>query len=513
MRRAAAELEGALRGGRVVDSGLLDDGRFALRVGALRGRGPETVAVEAFGSPALVTLEDAEIALAGDPGWTRAISSALRGMRVQAVVARRGDRVIVMTLGTQSRFGVGSELRLVFELVPRYGNIVLVRAGSVVAAAKQFSPAENETRSVQIGALYAPPPLASSTEVPRAVAASLAAGAEQLDPTLLDERIDRGEVHVYRDGAGHIVAAHVVPLAQYAALAHTTVPNLLPVWREARSQNIAAQASSAIERRRTALSARIAKRSVATQREAAAVAKQRADADGRDALRAAGDALHTYGHEIPAGAASFVSPTQPDVTIALDPELDAKANAKRYFARYRKAADALPHLERRAEELATRTRSLEELAFEAERADGNALDEIGAALDALEGKRAQRRATPGKAKALLRIERPSGARIIVGRSPRENDEVTFRIARPDDLWFHARNTPGSHVILQPPPGGEPDPSDLDTAANLAATHSRGRLSPRVDIDYTERKYVRKQRDGAPGLVWYTNARTRVGRPD
>jgi predicted ribosome quality control (RQC) complex YloA/Tae2 family protein len=513
MRRAAVELERALRGGRVMDAGLLDDGRFALRIGALRDRTPVTLAVDAFGSPALVTLEDAEIALAGDPGWTRAISSALRGMRVQAVQARRGDRVLVVTLGSQSRFGVGSELRLVFELVPRYGNIVLVRAGSVIAAAKQFSPAENEARSVQIGAPYAPPPLASPIQLPRAVATSAAAGGEVFDPAALDERIDSGDVHVYRDRTGLIAAAHVLPLAQHAALEHTTASQLLPLWREARGQNIAAQSSSAIERRRTALSARIAKRTIATQHEAAGIAKQRADADGRDALRAAGDALHTYAHEVPPGAASFVPPAQPDLTIVLDPELDAKANAKRYFARYRKAADALPHLERRAEELATRARSLEELAFESERADGNAIDEITAALDALEGKRAQRRATLGKAKALLRIERPSGSRIIVGRSPRENDEVTFRIARPDDLWFHARNTPGSHVVLQPPPGGEPDDSDLDTAANLAATHSRGRLSPRVDIDYTERKYVRKQRDGAPGLVWYTNARTRVGRPD
>ena len=113
----------------------------------------------------------------------------------------------------------------------------------------------------------------------------------------------------------------------------------------------------------------------------------------------------------------------------------------------------------------------------------------------------------------LRVERPSGARIFVGRSPRENLEVTFRIARPDDLWFHARGIPGSHVVLQPPPGAEPDASDLDCAADYAALHSRARNAPRVEIDFTERKYVRKQRDAAPGLVWYTNARSRVGHPE
>jgi len=113
----------------------------------------------------------------------------------------------------------------------------------------------------------------------------------------------------------------------------------------------------------------------------------------------------------------------------------------------------------------------------------------------------------------LRIERPSGARIFVGRSPRENVEVTFRIARPDDLWFHARGIPGSHVVLQAPPGAAPDDADLTAAADLAARHSRAAQAPRVEIDFTERKYVRKQRDAAPGLVWYTNARSRTGRPD
>ncbi|MDB5071349.1 MAG: Fibronectin-binding domain protein, partial [Candidatus Eremiobacteraeota bacterium] len=141
------------------------------------------------------------------------------------------------------------------------------------------------------------------------------------------------------------------------------------------------------------------------------------------------------------------------------------------------------------------------------------LPELEADLDELEGRPPQRAAqSAGRRRAPLRLERPSGARIYVGRSPRENAEVTFRIARPDDLWFHARGIPGSHVILQAPPGGDPADDDLSAAADLAATHSKAKHAPRVEIDYTERKYVRKQRDGGPGLVWYTNARTRVGRP-
>jgi predicted ribosome quality control (RQC) complex YloA/Tae2 family protein len=224
--------------------------------------------------------------------------------------------------------------------------------------------------------------------------------------------------------------------------------------------------------------------------------------------------LYTYGNAVPAGAAIFRTPDEAALVIALDPDLDPKANAARYFTRYRKAADALPHLERRIALLERKRATLDELAFETDRADSATLAELREALDVLDGRKPAAR-SPGRSpsRAPLRVERPSGARIFVGRSPRENVEVTFRLARPGDLWFHARGIPGSHVVLQPPPGAAPDAADLDCAADLAALHSRARDAARVEIDYTERKHVRKQRDAAPGMVWYTNARTRVGRPE
>ncbi|HEX3465597.1 MAG TPA: NFACT RNA binding domain-containing protein [Candidatus Elarobacter sp.] len=559
--RAGEELERALRGARVTDAGLLDDGRVALTFGGLRKRGPATLAVDAFGSPPVVTLDDAELAVAVDPGWLRSAGTTLRGMRLTSVRARRGDRVLVLTFGTASRFGVESESRLVLELVPRYGNVVLLRDRLVVAAAKQFSPAENEARSVQVGLPYEPPPLPQPSldfaaftraleaatdakartralggylpELPRLLAASVVAQSEARSwpsttqlATWLEERARQvlaeaessepatRDVDVYRDAEGRIVAAHIVPLAQYASLAHETVPSLLDVFAEARSAALHSQRGDATERRRAALLARIAKRARATGDEFAAVAARIADAGARDRLRESGDALFTHAHEIPPGATSYVPPTNPELTIALDPDLDAKENAQRYYSRYRKAADALPHLERRRELLAARRDALDVLAFEAERADAPTLPELEADLDVLEGRPPQRAPqSAAKRRAPLRLERPSGARIYVGRSPRENAEVTFRIARPDDLWFHARGIPGSHVVLQAPPGGAPHDDDLAAAADLAAAHSKAKHAPRVEIDYTERKHVRKQRDAAPGLVWYTNARTRVGRPE
>jgi len=530
-RRAAAELDRALRGGRVTDCGLLEDGRFAVRIGGLKGRPATTLAVDVFGSPPMLALDEGEPALAGDPGWTRAISAALRGMRVLAVRSRRGDRVVVIRFGTESRFGVATEVRLVLELVPRFGNVLLLRDGAVVAAAKQFSPAENEARSIQLGMPYQPPPL-ETIRLPRAVADSLATQAGALpesgrpawiaarEAALLSatdgEPDALGDVYVYRTN-GRLRAAHVVPLRQFGEPAECR-RQLLPLFAEASATRSGDAQANARERERSALGARIAKRRAALDRERVQLTERAADDAARAALRTAGERLFTYGHLAPPGAERFAPPDGGD-PIELDPGLDAKANAQRYFTRYRKATDAVPHLERRRDAIDARLRSLDELAFEVERAQAATLGEIAAALDDLESgdRRIAATVTRGSRHAarpreILRVDRPSGARIYVGRSPRENVEVTFRIARAGDLWFHARNTPGSHVVLQTENGAVPLDADLDAAADLAATHSKARTSARVEIDYTERKHVRKQRDGAPGLVWYTNARTRIGHP-
>jgi predicted ribosome quality control (RQC) complex YloA/Tae2 family protein len=523
IRRAAAELERELRGARVTDAGLLDDGRFGIRLGGRRKGNDLMLAIDIFGSPPLVSLEVLELSIAGDPGWSRSIATALRGLRLGEVRSRPGDRVLVLDFGTTSRFGVTSGVKLVAELVPRFGNLLLLRDGAIIAAAKQFSPAENEARSVGVGGPYRPPPLPDGPpRLPKLLAESLTATGDadpQRAAALLAVAADAaavsdGTIYVYRD-AGRLVAAHVVPLAQFAALEGATVTELLPLFAESRSTSAGRRASDAGERRRAALRNRLDKRLRDTAAEVAAVTARRDDAAGREALRLAGDALHTYGNDIPEGATHFRTPGDEPLDIVLDPELDAKANAASYFARYRKAADALPHLERRLAALEAKRASLEDLAFETERGDATTLAEVGTDLDRIEGRKGAPSASGGKraARAPLRVERPSGARIFVGRSPRENLEVTFRIARPDDLWFHARGIPGSHVVLQPPPGAEPEASDLDCAADYAALHSRARNAARVEIDFTERKYVRKQRDAAPGMVWYTNARSRVGRPD
>jgi predicted ribosome quality control (RQC) complex YloA/Tae2 family protein len=170
----------------------------------------------------------------------------------------------------------------------------------------------------------------------------------------------------------------------------------------------------------------------------------------------------------------------------------------------------LPHIERRETEVRAALDAIESMAWEAERAAPEDVPDVEAAAAQLDGRGLRKTAAPPARKrkrAPLEFRTEAGSRIVVGRSPTENADVTFRIARPNDLWFHTRGIPGAHVVLARDDRAEPSSDDVRAAASLAAFYSKAKHSGSVAVDYTLRKHVRKQQNGAPGLVWYTHAST------
>ena len=102
----------------------------------------------------------------------------------------------------------------------------------------------------------------------------------------------------------------------------------------------------------------------------------------------------------------------------------------------------------------------------------------------------------------------------VGRGRQDNDELTFHASSPNDVWLHARDVAGAHVILRwPDAQGSPPHRDLTEAAVLAALHSRARTSGTVAVDWTRRKYVRKPRKAPPGVVVPERVKTIFVEPD
>ncbi|MGI9075731.1 MAG: NFACT RNA binding domain-containing protein [Gemmatimonadaceae bacterium] len=120
---------------------------------------------------------------------------------------------------------------------------------------------------------------------------------------------------------------------------------------------------------------------------------------------------------------------------------------------------------------------------------------------------------PRRAVSYRSYRSSGGLEIRVGRGAKSNDQLTFREADPNDVWLHARGAAGAHVVLRWNRDERPPATDLDEAAQLAAWHSRSRGSAVVPVDWTRRKYVRKPRGGAPGVVVVERASTIMARPD
>ena len=194
------------------------------------------------------------------------------------------------------------------------------------------------------------------------------------------------------------------------------------------------------------------------------------------------------------------------MTIALDPDLSAVENAQAYFARYEKAKSAtaeIPALIRRAQlELAYLDQLATDLALASNWPE---IDEVRTALVA-GGYAPQRRRVKMQLGQPLRVLSPDGLQILVGRSARQNHQVTFRYATPDDLWLHAVDVPGAHVVVRS--GGQQVPeATLICAAEMAARYSAASGEGSVLVAYTARRYVRPIRGAGPGMVTYRNEQT------
>lgn len=210
-------------------------------------------------------------------------------------------------------------------------------------------------------------------------------------------------------------------------------------------------------------------------------------------------------------------PDEREIEIRVDPRLPLSANAERFFSRARKAQRSAEELRRRIDALDGNLSYWETL--ECDLRDADELEDLEALEEEAREEGLIPAATPRSRMKVKTREAPRerrkprrylsrrGSVILVGRSGRSNDETTFRIARPDDLWFHAAGIPGAHVVLRVPPGTLPDDEELEDAASFAAYFSKGREDTRVDVIVTERRHVSKIKGGPPGLVRVQNVRT------
>lgn len=238
------------------------------------------------------------------------------------------------------------------------------------------------------------------------------------------------------------------------------------------------------------------------------------EAEQADVYRHQGELLTASFHLIPSGKNSVEVPdyTQegtPLVTIELDPRLSPSNNVKRIFKRYTKAKARLKHARSQLKIAQAELDYLETILLQIELADESSiLREIELELERtgyLKSKKKRRSAKKSEPLGPKRYLSRDGLTILVGRNNRQNDELTFRLTKPNHLWLHARGIAGSHVAILEE--GEIPETTLLQAAELAAYFSEQQSSSKVAVDYTQRKHVRKIKGAQPGFVRYDHAKT------
>lgn len=234
--------------------------------------------------------------------------------------------------------------------------------------------------------------------------------------------------------------------------------------------------------------------------------RQLKDTGNRDLYKVYGELINAYGYQLPEGSKELTALnyyTGEELTIPLDPVKTPQENAQKYFARYNKQKRTYEALTELISETGDEIRYLESV----ESALDIALYEEDLTQIKEELSQAgyiRRRQQKKKAKILsrpLHYVSSDGYHMYVGKNNLQNEELTFHFASGNDWWFHAKGVPGSHVILKS--GGDEVPDrTFEEAGRLAAYYSKNRGNEKAEIDYIEKKHVKKVNGVRPGFVIY-----------
>lgn len=485
--------------------------------------------------------------------------------RIAAVVQQDGlDRVLHLTVDIRSGPGRIETRTLTMELAGKNSNLILISDGLIVDAVRRVGRNTSRFRQVLPGALYVPPPvrprlnpLAAGPEEVAAATASCTgqplgkalmnvlegvgpAGVSEilfragLNSVQAADRLSREELTSLQTAFASFRAPFLVPpTPAYAAC--NAAGELLAVGafrpdhlkaaelRTFRSMNEALEFGATrtaapkttlhqdtLRRARSELDRLIKKRTLLAEELAASL--------NADEYRVSADLLLGGLHLVSQGLTKVSVPDYyaapapdgmpPLREIALDPSLPPMANVQRFYRKYARARRAQEMIRIQMEQCREEIQYLEGVVLSlGELLSRQELLEIIQELAGAGYLPASPRARiPARPSEPRRIVLPSGAVLFIGRNNRQNDLVTFKVARPGDLWFHTKDIPGSHVVLRTP-DGPPLPADMEMAAMLAAWFSKARESASVPVDYTERRHVKKPSGAKPGFVIYEKQRT------
>ncbi len=480
----------------------------------------------------------------------------LTGGRIREIRQVDGDRIVHIDMETVNEMGDRVLRRLVLEIMGRHSNLILLdENGRIIEAARHVNPEMSRVRQVQPGMAYLPPPSQDKMNPEALTADALYARICGMAPGRFSRMLADHITGLSRPAAEELAMRVLDPGEEWPENLRSACERLegllrrLPdmadprvlldengdaedvfafpyLSRDTGRQKAYPAVSAAIEacfgsrdakdrlNQKSATMLRTLKTHIERcEKKLAMQEEELASAARMEEYRMMGEAINANLYLLKKGMSEaklpdWYSGEGGEITVPLDIRLTPSQNAQRYFKKYQKARSA------RETAAVQRDRTLEELDYlegmllDVDKCTGESeLEEIRQELvrtgyvKRVTNRRQQRQLPQSKP---YRFRSSDGIEILVGKNAAQNDRLTLG-AKPDEMWMHAKDMPGSHVIIRAE--GEIPQQTLKEAALLAAWFSKGQRSSMVPIDYTRRKYVKKPSGAAPGKVIYTHHQT------
>ena len=459
----------------------------------------------------------------------------LQGAVIESIEQIENDRIVEITVSNKNEIGDDIQATLIIEIMGKHSNILLVDKSSnkVLEVIKHIGFSQNSYRTLLPGATYIAPPsteavnpftikdeklfeILQTQELTAKNLQSLFQGlgrdtAIELENLLTDDRLSKFREFFKQETNPCLTdkSFSCVPFSTKIEGHFSSLSQLLDVFYKDKAERdrVKQQASELIRRVENEL-----------QKNRQKLKKQEKElqaTENAEEFRQKGELLTTFLHQVPNDQDQVVLDnyyTNQPITISLDKALTPNQNAQKYFKRYQKLKEAVKYLTDLIEETKATILYLESVETVLSQAG---LDEIAEIREELIQtgfiRRRQREKIQKRKKPEKYLASDGKTIILVGRNNLQNEELTFKIARKEELWFHAKDIPGSHVVIS----GNLNPSDevKTDAAELAAYYSKGRLSNLVQVDMIEVKKLNKPTGGKPGFVTYTGQKTLRVTPD
>ena len=459
----------------------------------------------------------------------------LQGALIESIEQVENDRIVEMTVSNKNEIGDHIQATLIIEIMGKHSNILLVDKSShkILEVIKHVGFSQNSYRTLLPGSTYIAPPSTESLnpftikdeklfeilqtqETTAKNLQNLFQGlgrdtANELESILVSDKLSTFRNFFNQETKPCLTETSFspVPFANQVGEPFANLSDLLDTYYKDKAERdrVKQQASELIRRVENEL-----------QKNRHKLKKQEKEllaTDNAEEFRQKGELLTTFLHQVPNDQEQVILDnyyTNQPITIALDKALTPNQNAQRYFKRYQKLKEAVKYLTDLIEETKATILYLESVETVLNQAGLEEIAEIREELIQTGFIRRRQREKIQKRKKPEQYLASDGKTIIyVGRNNLQNEELTFKMARKEELWFHAKDIPGSHVVIS----GNLDPSDevKTDAAELAAYFSQGRLSNLVQVDMIEVKKLNKPTGGKPGFVTYTGQKTLRVTPD